>query len=537
MEINDIIVIGSGCCGSIVAKTIIENGGKVTLLDVGIEQTKKYTSPENNFVDIRSKDSEQWKYLLGENFEALKVLNTEDPLHLTPNRFFVTDKVSEFYHWIDNTFNGVESLAIGGLGNAWGLGSYVYSKEELLKTGLPVNEINQAYLWLHKHIGISGGNDSAAKYSNGNLFQAQNAIPLDYNGERLYKKSQQFQKKFEAQNVYIGRAPLAVSTDNDLNGEKHLANDLEFYETENASAFRPINIIKDLIKKHEVSFNYIPNQLVLKFIELEDSTIKIESLNIKTNIIEINYCKKLIIASGALATARIVMRSTNITQLPILCNPYSYIPSIQPKLLGSKNDGYQTGLAQLSIYYDKEKANTLIAMGSVYSYRALMNYRLLREFPIGMNDGTKLLKYLQPALNITGIFHPEESGNGKNISLINDSSSRTGDKLKCNYPLSETEKQEIERTTKKYKSVLRKLGTLPLMVKHNKIGSSIHYGGTLPFNENYNNPIAHNSDGKLLKFKNVYIADGSGFKFLSGKGLTLTLMAYAHHVTKKVIGK
>ena len=68
-------------------------------------------------------------------------------------------------------------------------------------------------------------------------------------------------------------------------------------------------------------------------------------------------------------------------------------------------------------------------------------------------------------------------------------------------------------------------------MKQNPAGASIHYGGTLPFAENGSNGSTH-PKGRLNGFKQVFIADGSGFQFLSGKGLTLTLMANAHNVAK-----
>ena len=65
-------------------------------------------------------------------------------------------------------------------------------------------------------------------------------------------------------------------------------------------------------------------------------------------------------------------------------------------------------------------------------------------------------------------------------------------------------------------------------------GASIHYSGTLPFSEN--EQLFHLSpEGKLYGTNNVFVADGSGFKFLPGKGLTLSLMANAHIVAQNVL--
>jgi hypothetical protein len=528
MEISDYIVVGSGCCGAIAAKTLIDKGIKLTLLDTGIIQDSTTTATSNSFIDIRKNDANQIDFLLGKNFESLGSLQKKNPVHLTPNRQFTTAKVEDYLIWEDGNFNPIESLAKGGLGNAWGLGSYVYSDNELKQTGLPISELRAAYQWLASFIGISGGNDSSANYANGHLFTPQQAIPLDFNGQRLWNKLQHKQHQFQQTNFVVGRTPLAISTQNTLNGELYKANDLDFYETGITAAFRPINTIQHLQKTGLL--NYQANQLVMQFKE-RDGIVEVETLDISTNETKLYLCKKLILAAGALGTARIVMRSATISKLPLLCNPYTYIPSLQFPLLGAANTGYQTGLAQLSLYYDLDTTHTNIAMGSLYSYRSLMGFRLMREFPLDFKSGQQWVKFLQPALNITGVFHPEFPGTNKYMELVKDTTLLSGDKLKSCYQLNEQEEIQIVKTEQAFKKTLRQLGTVPLKVQRNKHGASIHYGGTLPFNSTQT--PTHTNNGRLHDYQNIFVADGSGFQFLSGKGLTLTLMAYAHHVTKQ----
>jgi hypothetical protein len=527
MEISEYIVIGSGCCGAIAAKTLIDKGIKVTLLDTGVVQEEQLNTSQS-FIDIRKNDVNQIDFLLGKNFESLGSLQKKNPVHLTPNRQFTTAKVEDYLVWEDGDFNPIESLAKGGLGNAWGLGSYVYSDNELKQTGLPVAELRSAYQWLSSFIGISGGNDSSSDYANGKLFSPQQAIPLDFNGQRLWNNLQKKQNRLAQKNFIIGRTPLAISTENKLNGDKYPANDLDFYETGITSAFRPINTIQQLQKTGLL--NYHAHQLVMRFKE-QNGVVELETLDILSNETKKYFCKKLILAAGALGTARIVMRSTNITKLPLLCNPYTYIPSLQFPLLGHANVGYQTGLAQLSLYYDLDNTHTNVAMGSLYSYRSLMGFRLMREFPLDFKSGQQFVKFLQPALNITGVFHPEFPGNNKYMELVKDNQTLSGDKLKSCYQLNEQEEAQIIKTEKAFKSALRQLGTIPLKVQRNKHGASIHYGGTLPFNTTQT--PTHTNNGRLTNYQHVFVADGSGFQFLSGKGLTLTLMAYAHHVAKQ----
>jgi choline dehydrogenase-like flavoprotein len=526
MEMNEYIVVGSGCTGAIAAKTLIEKGCKVTLLDVGHLSNGSLSDQNQGFIEKRETDSTQQDFFLGKQFESMANLNQANPSHLTPQRTFISELIDQYLVWDAGDFHPIESLAKGGLGNAWGLGSYVYSPAELEKTGLDVTAIQHAYKWLSNVVSISGGLDVAEQYSTGKLFQPESPIPLDYNGARLWKNLQSKTNSLSKIGFTIGRAPLAISTEKPKNGTIYETSDLDFYSTGVTSAFRPINLIETLEKTGNLS--YIPQQLVLRFEEKEDYIV-VYTLNTKTRIHEQFQCKKLLLAAGALSTARITMRSTGITKLPVICNPYSFIPSVQIGLLGAANCGYQTGLAQFALYYDPDRKHENVAMGSLYSYRSLMGFRLTREFPLGFKSGQEFLKLLMPALNITGVFHPETSSVNKYIELVKDESQITGDLMRGTYLQTDEELKQIKSTEKAFKTALRKLGSQPIKVKQNRPGASIHYGGTLPFDANGQGESTHPS-GKLNGFNKVYIADGSGFRFLSGKGLTLTLMANAHKV-------
>lgn len=529
-EIEDYIVVGSGFCGVIAAKTLIDKGVKVMMLDAGIAEPN--TQPiESNFIDFRLTAPEQTTTFLGNNFEVLANLWGKNPLHLTPNRQFVIAYLQEWLSWLMGDFSPVESLAAGGLGNAWGLGAFVYSNQELQAVGLPVTEMQVAYQWLSKIIAISGGNEANAKYANGYLFEPQKAIPLDFNGDKLWAEASHKRQYLAQKSFAVGRTPLAISTENDLNGEAYKEDDWDFYTTQPSSAYRPIATLHNLKQNH--NFRYLAKQLVYKFAE-KTGYIEIETIDIDNKERKKFYCKKLLLCAGTLGTARIVMRSLSINTLPLICNPYHTIVSFQPQLLGASNIGYQTGLSQLSLYYDTDNTDTHIAVGSVYSYRALMAFRLLKEMPWGVKNNLAFLKILQPALNLTGLFLPEYGSENKYITREKNTNSLTNDSLKSYYQFTEKEIASSTKTKQAFKKVLCSLGSIPLKVHNNPMGASIHYGGTLPFTQNGQSGFVQ-SNGLLKGCQNVYIADGSVFNFLSGKGLTFTLMAYAHTIAKNVL--
>jgi choline dehydrogenase-like flavoprotein len=65
-------------------------------------------------------------------------------------------------------------------------------------------------------------------------------------------------------------------------------------------------------------------------------------------------------------------------------------------------------------------------------------------------------------------------------------------------------------------------------------GASIHYAGTLPYSAE-DRPLTTTPDGMLRNAPNVYVADGSSWRFMPAKGLTLTLMANARRVAGQAV--
>jgi choline dehydrogenase-like flavoprotein len=115
-----------------------------------------------------------------------------------------------------------------------------------------------------------------------------------------------------------------------------------------------------------------------------------------------------------------------------------------------------------------------------------------------------------------------------------DAESYTNDLLTGQYILSDAEMHINDERENKIKGALKDLGCKPLKTIHTPHGASIHYAGTLPFDET-GKAFSLYPNGKLAGTKNVYVADGSGFNYLPAKGLTLTLMANAYMVAKNVL--
>ncbi len=75
----DFIVVGSGNTGAIAARTLVEGGATVTMLDVGrSDATYRSMIPDEDFIAIRTTDPEQHRYLLGDAFEGIPSTHGHD---------------------------------------------------------------------------------------------------------------------------------------------------------------------------------------------------------------------------------------------------------------------------------------------------------------------------------------------------------------------------------------------------------------------------------------------------------------------------
>ena len=530
VEYFEYIIVGSGPSGTMAAQTLVEAGKNVAMIDVGFTG-KDYEAmlPEGDFNTIRQSDPNQYRYLLGDKFESVFWGGVKVGAQLTPARKHLIKDVEKIIPLISDSFSPMESLAYGGLGSGWGLGSYVYSDLELKRSGLNTSRMKESYQIISDRIGISSNiNDDVSRYVTGTLKNMQPPLKIDNSTKIMFETYTRKQKSFNRRGVYLGHPSMALLSEpfNDREGAKY--HDLDFYSDRDQSAYRPwITLNKLRIRQN---FTYLNNLLVLEFSEGE-SEISIVVKNVMTLEHRVIKCRKLLLAAGALGSARIVLRSYKgeLDKLPVLCNPYIYMPCVHIRMLGGVLSGAKTSMAQAFMIYDEAGGGDDLVSMAIYTYRSLMLYNLVKETPLNFADGLRIIKYLQSSFMIVGIHHPDSFSENKYVKLLPKEDSFTGDALFAHYELNDLELGVIARREKKIRGFFRELGCYPIKRLQPTFGASIHYAGTLPFNSDDRFGTTH-PDGRLNKTKNVFIADGSGYNYLPAKGITLTLMANAYLV-------
>lgn len=529
----DIAVVGSGCTGAMAAETLVEAGVRVLMLDVGLRD-ERYRSiiPQHDFLSIRRTELDQHRYFLGDMLEGLPSTRVGSGPQLTPPRQHIVAQVTTFLPRASDSFFPVESLAYGGLGAGWGLGCAFFSRRELEAAGLDEQRMLRAYQIVGRRLGVSGTRDDAGLYTCAGLDDLLPSAELDSNGRELYRRYQRRRAAINGRGFYLGRPAQALLT-RDRDGRQATSyRDMDFYDDLEQSAYRPWITVDRL--RTRSTFEYRDRQLVLAFREADDA-VSIQILDTETRAPRVVRVKRLVIAAGVLGTARIVLRSAGERDvLPVLCNPYSYIPCLQTAMLGRALDQRRTSLAQFIMCHDRRRDNFDVAQASIYSYGSLLLFRLVNEVPFNLVDARILMRYLLPALVIVGIHHPESASEAGRMRLESDAASPTGDRLAIEYPVSRERRRAIAAKEREFVRALRMLRCYALGHVSPPLGASIHYAGSLPYSTE-ERPLTLSRQGRLHGTRRVYVADGSGFRYLPAKGLTFSLMANAHNVAEAAL--
>lgn len=431
------------------------------------------------------------------------------------------------------TFSPLESLGYGGLGIGWGLQCWEFSKQEQEIAGLKANRMAGAYEVVSARIGISATHDEAADYTLGSLKTFQPSPAMDRNHQRIYANYQRQKSWFDEQHVVMGRTPLALLTEDTEDRKGYQYRDLDFYSDQDLSAWRPWITVNKLRKA--ANFTYMRGRLVTRY-EDEADGVTVYCLD-TDNATEVSYrCRKLVLAAGALSSARIVLRSHGAdgVKLPLLCNPYTYIPCLQPSMVGKAAEPRKLGFGQLSVFVDPKQTNLDISIATLYGYQSLMLFRTIKQLPLNLADARVLMQYLVTGLVIMGVQHTDHPTPSKYISLVADTQMPTGDKLQANYELSSAETQNQHDIESRYMAAMRKVKTYPLKRLYPGHGSSVHYAGTLPYSKQ-DKPFTLSPSGRVHGSRHVYVADSAGFNFLPARGLTFSLMANAHLTAQEVL--
>jgi choline dehydrogenase-like flavoprotein len=521
----DVLVVGSGPSGVNAAAPLVEAGLRVRMLDFG-NRDSEYEDlvPRDPFSEVRRTDSDQHRYFLGEDFEGVSFGETETGAQLTPPRRFVERDTDSLAPVESRTFHPLQSLALGGLAAAWGAGCPPFLDRDL--EGFPISyaDLVPHYESVAARIGVNGEADDLTPYM-GELAALQPPVDIDTNASEILGLYRRRSRRINAAGFYLGRPRLAMLS-RPLNERAATGyRDMDFWTDQERSVYRPGWTVDELTG--QANFSYEDRHLVESFSETGSGEVEVSARRHPDGDVRTHRARSLVIAAGALGTARIVLRSLDRydRRVPLVCNPHTYCPMINLRMIGRPAADRRHSMAQLCFVYAPDGSPGL-TVGHVYSYRSLLSFKLVRESPLAHRASARIVRSLLPALTIALLQHADEPTADKYCSLRRQGD---GDTLEIGYALSDQEEARIERVERAIVRHFRSLRCLAIRRVRPGHAASAHYAGCFPMAAE-GGELTTEPSGRLRGTGNVYLADGSVFPRLPSKGLTFTMMANADRV-------
>ena len=524
-----VLVIGAGPSGVQAAHQLLARGLEVEMIDFGVTPTAPDdATPSSTFQELRLRNGEQSELWWGKDYSGFSFERSTGGAGLTPPRAFVLGDVEQWTPARTRGFAPVESLAKGGLGEAWGLGAFALSSQELEAMGLDAAGIRASYARVCARIGLSGET----------IPGALPPLELDEAADRLWDSYERKRVEFERLGLRTRRTPLALLSQAFDGRSPTPYSDLDFYLNLGRSAYRPAFDVDRL--RRSPGFSYAGGWLALAVRETSGG-VGVEAIARHDRARRAFVGDAVLLCAGTLGTARLVLRSgllradasSAVRRLRLACSPYYQIVAVQPRCVGRVLRDRRHSMGQIVMALEESERAEWIPLASLLSYRSLLLTRLLRETPLPVRHARPVLQLLQSGLVVAGIFFPQRLENATaELGLEPDAASPSVDRLVIEDDSGKRRSDGAEsRAMATFRRGLRLLGAIPLTTMRLPAGSSIHYGGTLPFGS-----ATDPSSGRLIGHERVFVGDGSPFRMVPGKGITLTLMAYADWVADRLSG-
>lgn len=526
---TDVLIVGSGAGAVNAAYPLVTAGRSVVLLDYG-NQDSLYERliPALPFPEIRRRDEQQHRYFLGDRFEGIPFGEVRVGAQLTPPRLFITRDTERLMPVESNSFSALESLALGGLAAGWGAGVYTFSDEDLADTPLTLADLLPHYRAVAERMGICGEDDDLSAFF-GDCGPLLPPLDLDPSAAALLTRYEHRRASVRAAGLHLGRARMAVCTVRYRGRGPHEYRDMDFWSNGDRSVYRPRWTLEELAR-HD-NFTYRGRWFVLSFSEKPDGSVEALARHADSGQEASFRSRALVLAAGTLGTARIVLRSLGLhgVRVPLVCNPYAYIPMVNMAALGLDAGERRSSLAQLGAVYLSPGEDSALLQVYYFSYRSLLCYKLLKEVPLPHRQGLRVIRSLMPVLGIVGVHHADRSSPEK-YCVLERSAGERPDCLRIEYRLTPDEEESQGRKEEGLIRAFRRLGCRAIKTVRPGHGSSIHYAGTLPMPRHGGGDLTSDAFGRLRATRSVYLADGSVFPSLPAKGLTFSIMANADRV-------
>lgn len=517
----DVLIVGSGPAGVSAAVPLLNAGLQVLLVDGGRQSTQP--PPSGSFLAQRDSDTDQWKWMIGPDFHALRGAEAVSPKLRVPTHGFVFEEFASKNRIHPDGFIAVGSLARGGLSNAWGCGVARMSASELAAFPFPSEQLQDSYEVVARRVGLSGANkDDLADYFGVDQW-AQAPVRMDALQSALFTRYGRIRERLTGTGFRLGRSRLAVLSQ--TLGERQ-ACDLSGTCLWGCNRGALYTAAEDLLQlQRYTNFHYLPGFVV----ERVESAAGLPRLSGHGPDGTRTYsARRIILAAGTLASTRLALQTLGHTHyVPMQACPTAAFMLWLPRFLGQPREASFFGLGQLSFALSLNAG--VSGFGSLFNPTGIPLSEFSRYLPLRKRHGIDLLSSLMSSCIVGNVFLP---GHLTQASLR----LRSDESLEVKGRYDERVDELMSEARRKLRRYFGQLGAvlLPMSFKLGQPGSDIHYACSLPMRKNPKRGET-NAEGEVFGLRNIHVVDGSCLSALPEKSHTLTIMANADRISRHIV--
>ncbi len=527
----DYLVIGSGASGVHFARTALDLGHSVELVDVGFQRPTP-PLPDADVSALKDQLEDPEAYFLGAEGEGV-VYPAPDakPYGFPPSKQYVFRRPRQL-QFGERLFHPLLSFARGGLAEAWTGGSYELLDEEFADFPFAGSAMRAHYDAVARRIGITGVPDDIRHFSPCTA-DYQAPIPLDAHSALLHGRYDARRGALNAQGFFLGRSRVAVLS-RDL-GDRRACTSLGrcFWGCPSGAFYTPGVTLQSLL--HDDRFTYRPGLLVRRLLlDSRGAALGVVAVPIDGGGEVALRGDRTILAAGAVATSQVYLQTmqyqgrTDLQLTGLMDNRQVMVPFVTLPRLGADVDlaSYQYHMLAMGIDRGHWRA---AVHGQISALKAAAVHPIVSTLPFDLATSMRVFRRIRGALGVANIWLADHRRDANAIRLEPNDDGSTA--VVLDYADDARDLPAARDAAARTRRALRALGCFApaAMTRILPKGSSVHYAGTLPMT-NAEQEHTTRADGSSRAYDRLHIVDGAAFPWLPAKNLTFTLMANASRV-------
>ena len=470
--------------------------------------------------DIRG-DADQWRMLVGQQYEALDNLDAASPKFRVPLYSPLFRGFNERYRVRTQGFTSVGTLTGGGLATAWGAGISMFDDHDLAEYPLSLRDLLPSYQRVSKRIGVSGTNDDDMSATLGH--DDDLLPPTECNASTQALLSRYRQRRSPQRGFLLGRGRNAVLTRalGDRGGCTHCGRCL--WGCPHKAIWAATYDLPAL--KQHANFKHIAGCFATALVKREDGwRILAESADADSAHFD---GKRVMLACGAIGSAKLVLDALGMREedVPLQTSPVAgfavLVARTRPRALA---DHHLFALSQLCFKVAAPQLRGGYAFGHLFPADGIPTAEFIRHAGASYPLSRSVARFLQPLLLVGNCYfdgaytkHTLRLTASGEIAIIGGTANDLPDHAAA-------VRKRLAAELRRHRTFLPRRG-----FRLSAPGADVHYGATVPMRRSPR-PNEANALGEVRGLPGVHVVDGAALTRLAAKPHTFTMMANADRI-------